>query len=186
MHILHGYDHVPHDARGATLAIGNFDGVHRGHQALFQAARAAAAKHGGLAGAIVFEPHPREFFQPDRPHFRLTPLPQKLAPAGALRARSRRRACFDATLAGADGRRLHRARPGGGLGARHVIVGYDFHFGKGRGGNAERHAGARRSTRLRRHGRGTVAEAGEVFSSSAIRAELAQGDVKSAAQMLGH
>lgn len=79
MHVLHGYDHVPHEARGATLAIGNFDGVHRGHQALFQEARAAIAKHGGLAGAMVFEPHPREFFQPARPHFRLTPLAQKLA-----------------------------------------------------------------------------------------------------------
>lgn len=78
MIVLHGTGHVPPEARGAALAIGNFDGVHRGHKALLRAAKAAAAQVGGKAGVILFEPHPREFFQPDKPHFRLTPLPRKL------------------------------------------------------------------------------------------------------------
>ena len=82
------------------LAIGNFDGVHRGHQALIAAAIGEARRQGRPAGAIVFEPHPREFFQPDKPHFRLTPLPRKLAllePLGLDMAVVVR---FDAALAG--------------------------------------------------------------------------------------
>src|SRR6185436_8408439 len=79
MIVLHGTENLPPEARGAALAIGNFDGVHRGHRALLQAAKDAAAKTGTKAGVILFEPHPREVFQPDKPHFRLTPLPRKLA-----------------------------------------------------------------------------------------------------------
>ena len=71
-------DDVPASARGAALAIGNFDGVHRGHQALLKVVHDEAARLRRPAGAILFEPHPREFFQPERPHFRLTPLPLKL------------------------------------------------------------------------------------------------------------
>ena len=78
MLIVQGYRDAPAAARGAVLAIGNFDGVHRGHQALLAVTREQARKAGKPAGVILFEPHPREFFQPDRPHFRLTPLPLKL------------------------------------------------------------------------------------------------------------
>src|SRR5712671_6970716 len=78
MKVLYGTDNVPADARGAALAIGNFDGVHRGHQALLAATRREADTLGRPAGVMLFEPHPREFFQPDKPHFRLTPLPRKL------------------------------------------------------------------------------------------------------------
>ena len=59
MHVLHSYDHVPANARGAVLAIGNFDGVHRGHQALLATARTAAKRHRKMAGVMVFEPQPR-------------------------------------------------------------------------------------------------------------------------------
>ena len=84
MHVFHGYENFPSEFRGASLAIGNFDGVHRGHQALIARARdraAAPLRYGApkLAGAMVFEPHPREFFHPERPHFRLTSLDRKLA-----------------------------------------------------------------------------------------------------------
>jgi cation diffusion facilitator CzcD-associated flavoprotein CzcO len=78
MRIIHGTDSFPASARGAALAIGNFDGVHRGHQALIKATRDEAVRLGAQTGAVVFEPHPREYFQPDKPHFRLTPLPLKL------------------------------------------------------------------------------------------------------------
>ena len=175
MQVLHGIDQVPPSARGAALAIGNFDGVHRGHQALLQVAREQAAKVRGPAGVILFEPHPREFFQPERPHFRLTPLPLKLALlerlgldlAVVLRVRRRTRRSHRGDL--------HRARDRGQARGRHLVVGYDFRFGKGRGGDPEtlKRAGAA-------HGFGVtvvaqVAEAGEVFSSGAIRAELGQG-----------
>jgi riboflavin kinase/FMN adenylyltransferase len=186
MHILHGYDHVPHDARGATLAIGNFDGVHRGHQALFHEARAAIAKHGGLAGAMVFEPHPREFFQPDRPHFRLTPLAQKLALLERYDLDLAVVLTFDKKLAALGAHDFIERILVAGLGVRHVIVGHDFHFGKGRDGNAAVMQEAGKEFGFDVAVVETVAEAGEIFSSSAIRAEIAQGDVKSAAHMLGH
>ncbi len=182
MIVLNGVDSVPPEARGAALAIGNFDGVHRGHQALLQAARDAGAK----AGVILFEPHPREVFQPDKPHFRLTTLPRKLeliAASGVDLAVVLR---FDAALAGLSADAFIDRVLVQGLGVAHVVVGYDFRFGKGRGGDPDtlRRAGAA-------HGFGVtvvaqVADAGEVFSSSAIRAELALGDVEGAADMLGH
>jgi riboflavin kinase / FMN adenylyltransferase len=186
MIVVHGTQDVPAAARGGVLAIGNFDGVHRGHQALIAAAVHEARPHGWPAGAIVFEPHPREFFQPDKPHFRLTPLPRKLALLETLGLDMAVVVRFDAALAGLSAEAfIHRVLVEG-LGVRHVVVGYDFRFGKGRVGDPEilRQAGGE-------HGFGVtvvaqVAQAGEVFSSSAVRAELAQGDVEGAAAMLGH
>jgi riboflavin kinase / FMN adenylyltransferase len=191
MHVFHGYENVPEELRGAALAIGNFDGVHRGHQALLARAReraAASSRHGSahLAGAIVFEPHPREFFYPERPHFRLTSLAQKLA-------RFERHGLdlavvlpFDEKLACMTPADFVEKVLVAGLGVRHVVVGYDFFFGRSRGGSAEdmQRMGAELGFGVSVIA--PVAERGEVFSSSAIRAEIAQGDVKGAAQMLGH
>ncbi len=186
MQVIYGFENVPAEARGAALAIGNFDGVHRGHQALLKTARDEAKKLGGPSGALLFEPHPREFFQPDKPHFRLTPLPRKLQLlehygldlAVVLR--------FDAALAGLTAEAFIERVLVKGLGAGHVVIGYDFRFGKGRAGDPDT---LQRAGKV--HGFGVtvvpqVAEAGEVFSSGAIRAELAQGDVKGAAEALGH
>jgi riboflavin kinase/FMN adenylyltransferase len=186
MIVVHGIDDVPAAARGGVLAIGNFDGVHRGHQALIAGAIGEGKRLGVPAGAIVFEPHPREFFQPDKPHFRLTPLARKLALLEELGLDVAVVVRFDAALAGLTAEAFIERVLVQGLGVRHVVVGYDFRFGKGRTGDPEtlQRAGAA-------HGFGAtvvaqVAEAGEVFSSSAIRAELAQGDVAGAAEMLGH
>jgi riboflavin kinase/FMN adenylyltransferase len=186
MIVLNGTGSVPPAARGAVLAIGNFDGVHRGHQALLQAASSEARKLGAPAGVILFEPHPREFFQPDKPHFRLTPLKRKLELLERFGLDLAVILAFDAALAGLPAQDFVERIIVGALAARHVVIGYDFRFGKGRTGEPEM---------LRRlgsaHGFGVtvvaqVGEAGEVFSSNAIRAELAQGDVAGAAQMLGH
>jgi riboflavin kinase / FMN adenylyltransferase len=186
MQVFHGTRPDPAPPRGAALAIGNFDGVHRGHQALLAAARRAAEALGVPAGVILFEPNPREFFQPGRPHFRLTPLPRKLALLDALGIDFAVVLPFDAALASLTAEQFVEQVLVDGLGAGHVVIGYDFRFGKGRAGDPEalKAAGAA-------HGFGVtvvaqVAEAGEVFSSSAIRAELAQGDVRGAAHMLGH
>jgi len=186
MRIIHGSDNFPRDARGAVLAVGNFDGVHRGHRALLLAAREEGLRSGRPAGVILFEPHPREFFQPNHPHFRLTPLPRKLVLLRELGLELAVVLRFDASLAGLSAEQFVERVLVAALGAHHIVVGYDFRFGKGRSGDPEslRMAG-------RAHGFGVtivgqVGEAGEVFSSSAIRAELAQGDVEGAAQMLGH
>jgi riboflavin kinase/FMN adenylyltransferase len=186
MHILYGYDHVPPEIRGATLAIGNFDGVHRGHQALFQAARQAVAKHGGLAGVMVFEPHPREFFQPDKPHFRLTSLAQKLALFERYELDLAVALTFDRRLAELSARDFIERVLVAGLGVRGVVIGADFHFGKDRDGNAKVMKRVAAELGFEVTVVETVAEAGEVFSSSAIRADIAQGDVAGAAHSLGH
>ncbi len=191
MHVFHGYDHLPVQLRGAALAIGNFDGVHRGHQALLVRAQErarASTRHGvsHLAGAMVFEPHPREFFHPERPHFRLTTLEQKLALFETRGLDMTVVVPFDKRLASLDADAFIEQVLVAGLGVRHIVIGYDFFFGKGRGGSAEHMQ--RRGAEM---GFGVsvippVAADGEVVSSSAIRAEIAQGDVAGAAEMLGH
>jgi riboflavin kinase / FMN adenylyltransferase len=185
MIVLHGISEMPPAARGGAYAIGNFDGVHRGHQALLRMAKERAAAVAGPAGVILFEPHPRELFQPDKPHFRLTPLARKLELLAQHGMDVALVLAFDTTLAGLSpddfvARILVEA-----LAVRHVVIGYDFRFGRARAGDPEamRRAGSA-------HGFGVtvvaqIGEAGEVFSSNAIRAELAQGDVAGAARMLG-
>ena len=185
MQIVNGYANVRPSARQAVLAIGNFDGVHRGHQALIAAAVREAHAIGAPAGVLIFEPHPREFFHPEEPHFHLTPLKQKLAIFEALGLDLAAILAFDRELAGLSADDFIARVLVGGLHARHVVIGHDFFFGKGRTGTPETmHEAAQRS------GFGItvvapVAAEGEVFSSSAIRLRLAQGDVKGAAAMLG-
>ncbi len=191
MHVFHGYDHVPRELRGAALAIGNFDGVHRGHQALITRVKeraVASGRHGTshLSGVMAFEPHPREFFHPERPHFRLTTLPQKLALFERFGLDMAVVIPFDQRLVEMAAEAFIEQVLVAGLGVRHVVIGYDFLFGKSRAGSAEdiRRAGAEMG-----FGVSIIAPVGadgEAFSSSAIRAEIAQGDVKGAAEMLGH
>jgi len=186
MIVVHGTSDMPAGARGGAYAIGNFDGVHRGHQALLQTARARAAELGAPAGVILFEPHPREYFQPDKPHFRLTPLKRKLELLEQLGLDVAVALKFDAGLAGLSAQDFMERIIVGALAARHIVIGYDFRFGKARAGDPE---AMRRAGEALGFGVTVVAqvgEAGEVFSSNAIRAELAQGDVAGAAQMLGH
>jgi riboflavin kinase/FMN adenylyltransferase len=186
MIVVHETSDVPAAARGGVYAIGNFDGVHRGHRVLLQAAREAAAALGAPAGVILFEPHPREFFQPDKPHFRLTPLRRKLELLARFGMDVAIVLRFDAALAGLPAEDFIAQVVIDALAARHVVIGYDFRFGKGRAGDPDT---MRRAGEALGFGVTVVAqvgEAGEVFSSNAIRAELAQGDVAGAAQMLGH
>jgi riboflavin kinase/FMN adenylyltransferase len=187
MIVVHGTSDVPAAARGGVLAIGNFDGVHRGHQALLQAAKQRAAELGAPAGVILFEPHPREFFQPDRPHFRLTPLGRKLELLEAFGLDVAVVLPFNATLAGLPAQEFIEKVIAAALAARHIVIGYNFRFGKGRAGDAET---MRRAGSL--HGFGVtvvppqVADAGAVLSSGAVRSALARGDVAGAAGILGH
>ena len=147
---------VPDDARGAAIALGNFDGVHRGHQAVIASARDAAADARGVAlGAAVFEPHPRRFFQPDAPPFRLQSTRQRARAlgerrrAGSVRDRLRRGAgAIDATASSPS------ACCAICLARAHVSVGADFRFGKGRMGDAASLAALGAGVRLqRRRGR---------------------------------
>lgn len=185
MLVVRGGAETPEAARGAVIAIGNFDGVHRGHQALIADVRSRAAALGAPAGVMVFEPHPREFFQPAEPHFHLTPLQLKLECFADLGLDLAVVAAFDRALASLPAEEFIAERLVGALAPRHVVIGYDFFFGKGRSGSPEtmRAAGER-------YGFGVtvvapVAEDGEVFSSTAIRLKLAQGDMHGATAALG-
>lgn len=176
----------PDWCKGAALAIGNFDGVHKGHQALLSEVRRQAQLVDGPAGVMMFDPHPRELFAPDKPHFRLTTLQQRL---GLLEIYGMDLAVvvpFDKQLAGLSAPAFIEDILVARLAVRHVVIGYDFFFGKGRAGTAQL---------MRQMGKALgfgvsviepVAEEGEVFSSSAVRALLGQGEVQDAAAMLGH
>jgi riboflavin kinase/FMN adenylyltransferase len=185
MIVVHGMSDVPAGASGGVLAIGNFDGVHRGHQALLRAAQERAGELGAPAGVILFEPHPREFFEPDKPHFRLTPLARKLELLDELGADVAVVLTFDAALASLSARAFIERVLVDGLAARHVVIGYNFRFGKARAGDAET---------LRRAGEALgfgvtvvapVGEGSETFSSGVVRAALARGDVADAGRVLG-
>ena len=128
MRLFRHHTEVPVEARGAVVALGNFDGVHRGHQAVIgEAAAHRARARRALRRCITFEPHPREFFQPDQPPFRLTPLRIKAAPAGGASASTTSSCCsFDRALA-ADERRGLRDR-GAGRGARRRPCGGRLRF----------------------------------------------------------
>src|SRR5262245_38134333 len=90
---------VPQDARGASIALGNFDGVHRGHQAVIAAAREAADALGAPLGVAVFEPHPRRYFQPEAAPFRLQTAAQRARALGQLGVTEVFEIGFDAALA---------------------------------------------------------------------------------------
>lgn len=172
-------------ASSRVLAIGNFDGLHLGHRALLERLGAAARQHGLPSAVMTFEPHPRELFAPDQAPARLTSLREKLALLDACGIDEAHLLHFSRKLAelGADEfveRVLVR-----GLGVRHLIIGDDFRFGRGRGGDFHLLQAAGQ-----RHGFGveamhTIEIDGERVSSSAVRETLAAGDLEHAARLLG-
>jgi riboflavin kinase / FMN adenylyltransferase len=185
MQVVHGHSHVPVNARSAVVAIGNFDGVHRGHRALIAAAVAKARELGRPSAVMMFEPHPREFFQPNEPLFRLTPLNTKLKLIESLGIKVAFVEPFDQHFASLTAQDFIERVLVAGLGVSHVIIGYDFYFGHKRGGNPQMMEKAGQELGFGVTTLAPVAEGGEVFSSSSVRQHLAQGDVKGAARTLG-
>ena len=185
MQVVHGHSHVPITARSAVVAIGNFDGVHRGHRALINAAVDKARELGKPSGVMMFEPHPREFFQPNEVLFRLTPLNAKLAIIERLGIKVAFVEAFDQNFSQLSATEFVERVLVAGLGISHVIVGYDFYFGHKRQGNPQMLEQAGRDLGFGVTVMPPVAEGGEVFSSSSVRLHLAQGDVRGAARVLG-
>ncbi|HEU4475298.1 MAG TPA: bifunctional riboflavin kinase/FAD synthetase [Methyloceanibacter sp.] len=186
MQIMRSWREVPPDLKGAALAIGNFDGVHRGHQAVLGEAISIAKREGRRSGAVIFEPHPREFFTPDKPFFRLTPLPLKLELLDALGLDQTFVIGFDRELAGLGAEEFATEVVAQGLGASHVVVGHDFAYGKGRTGTTEQLAVLGKTLGF---GVDVVAPVGAgsmTFSSSRIREHLRNGEVREAAEQLGY
>jgi riboflavin kinase/FMN adenylyltransferase len=181
MQVYHDWHGLPPEARGASVAMGNFDGVHRGHQAVIGLARA----HGPL-GIVTFEPHPREFFAPAAPAFRLMSAETRANRLAKLGVERLFALPFGAGLARLTPEDFARQVLVEGLGVRHVVVGADFCFGKGRAGTVEtlRDLGAELGFGVTIAGMVQFADA--EISSTAIRQALAEGRPRDAAAMLGH
>jgi riboflavin kinase/FMN adenylyltransferase len=183
----HLLDHVPAALTGAVYAIGNFDGVHLGHAVLFETAMAAARPRGLPAVVLTFEPHPRSVFHPEAPVFRLAPLDAKARLFAAFGMDGLIVIPFDRSFAGRKADAFVESDLVGRLAAKAVVVGYDFHFGKGRAGSPEYLSEAGRRLGFDVNVISPVAnDAGIAISSSRIRAHLEAGDVVSASRLLGY
>jgi len=178
---------LPDALRGGVIAIGNFDGVHRGHQSVLDRALELARGLGVPALVLTFEPHPRSVFRPDTPVFRLTPPVIRARLLDAMGFQSVIEYPFDRAFSEQSADDFIRSILVDWLGASAVVTGFDFHFGKGReGGPAFLMAAGER------HGFGVTLvdayrdEGASVISSSRIRHLLSEGHVAEAAGLLGY
>ncbi|MBX9932693.1 MAG: bifunctional riboflavin kinase/FAD synthetase [Methylobacterium sp.] len=179
---------MPAPLAGAVAAIGNFDGIHRGHRALIAAVRETAAKAGRPAVVLTFEPHPRAYFRPDEPMFRLSDRVAKervFAQLGLSGLVVRR---FDGDLARTSAAEFVHNLLARDLALSGVVIGHDFHFGRGREGTPAVLARlcAEAGLACRVIDAVTIPDESEPVSSSAIRSALGQGDVGRANALLGY
>ncbi len=190
LHVIPGWRNLPPAVKGASIALGNFDGVHRGHRQVIAAAARAAAMLKAPLGVISFDPHPRRWFRPDDTSFRLMIADQLSRRLDGLGVDYLYMLPFDQEMAHlsdeAFAARVLAGQGAEGLGARHVAAGFDITFGYGRTGSPQA-----LSDYGRRFGfEVTIVEAvadaqGRKCSSSAIRRALADGRPEVAAELLG-
>ncbi len=184
--LIQGWRGLPAEQRGAAIALGEFDGVHRGHIGVIASAAKAAGAMRAPLGVISFEPHPRRYFQPQAEPFRLMTLGQQARALEALGVDYFYVLPFTDEMAGMSDHDFAREVLAEGLGARHVAAGFDITFGKGRSGDPEA---------LKRYGQvmgfsvSITARQGddqaEKFSSSAVREALKAGLTERATEILG-
>jgi riboflavin kinase / FMN adenylyltransferase len=177
-------DPVPEALRGAVIALGNFDGFHRGHQAVAGEAIRWAQAEGRPSIIATFDPHPVNFFRPDVPPFKLTTLEQRQELYLAAGATAMLVFHFDAELAGTSAEDFIRAILIERFGAHGVVTGGDFTFGKGAKGNVDLLRTLGGELGLQSRVVEAVAADGEVVSSSRIRQALRDGDPQLAARLL--
>ncbi|WP_374261518.1 bifunctional riboflavin kinase/FAD synthetase [Zoogloea sp.] len=170
---------------GCVLTIGNFDGVHRGHQALLAKLTAKSRATGLPSGVLTFEPHPREYFAHENRPRRLTSLREKILLLEAQGVDRLYIARFNQKLAELTPEAFIDEMLIRGLGVRHLLIGDDFCFGKGRKGNFEMLKAVGDDVGFQVEAMHTVVHEGERVSSSAVRAALAEGDMPHAARLLG-
>jgi riboflavin kinase / FMN adenylyltransferase len=194
MKIIRQYTDVPLEQRGAVVALGNFDGVHHGHREVINRAKAHADTLGVPLGVIVFEPHPREFFRRDDKPFRLTSL--------SLKARLLEKEgvdvlyvlTFDKAMAAMLAQDFISEVLVRALGVVHVVTGYDFRFGQGRGGDVsvisymgdEEGFGVTIVDPVSIQVAARPDNDDEIFSSTRVRNCLRSGRPAEAARLLGH
>ena len=186
MRICRDYARTPPEARGAVVAVGNFDGVHLGHRGVIGRAANVARGDGRPFGVLAFEPHPADVLRPGRASERLTPFRTKVR---------RLRECgvghffcprFSRPFAAKSPDEFVAEVLVGGLAAHHVVAGHDYRYGHRRAGDRATLAAAGAA-----HGFGVtvvdaIGNAGEIYSSTRVRAYLKRGEPRLAAAILGH
>jgi riboflavin kinase/FMN adenylyltransferase len=182
-----GQDPLPDRLRGGVVAIGNFDGVHRGHQAVLQRALGEARRRSAPALVLTFDPHPRTVFRPDQPLYILTPPPMRAELLNALGFDGVVEQHFTREFAALDAETFVTEVLQERLTVSHAVTGFDFHFGRNRQGGP-----AFLMVAGERHGFGVTLvdafrdEGVEIVSSSRIRDLLTAGEVAEAAGLLGY
>src|SRR5512140_3276123 len=171
--------------KGTVVAMGNFDGVHLGHRAVIAAALQMAHGHGRPALALTFEPHPRRFFSPNTPQFRLTDESAKLRLLAGTGLAGAVVMAFDKSRAQTSAQDFMHHDLIGRLGVAGIAVGYDFHFGKGRVGSPSLLVAEAPRLGIEVDVQAHVDIAERPVSSSAIRMALAEGQIEDATAMLG-
>ncbi|OAN74823.1 riboflavin biosynthesis protein RibF [Sulfitobacter pontiacus] len=184
MEIIRDYQFVSASDQGATAAIGNFDGVHLGHRSVIDMARAALPD--APLGVVTFEPHPREYFAPDAPPFRLMGAEARAHQLQKIGVDKLYELGFDAALSGLSPRAFAQEVIVDGLGLRHVVVGADFRFGKARAGTAEQLQAFGAEMGFGVTIAPLMAKGPDTVSSTAIRNALTEARPRDAAAMLGH
>ena len=184
MRFLDHRDALPDSLRGAIIALGNFDGFHLGHQAVAKEAIEWARAEGRPSIIATFDPHPVRFFKPDAAPFRLTTLEQRQELYLAAGATAMLVFHFDGDLAGTTAEDFVRVLLAEKLGAKGVVTGGDFTFGKARGGNFERLVDLGREVGIEARAVDPVMDGGKPVSSSRVREALRAGDPQEAARLL--
>ena len=170
---------------GAVVALGNFEGVHRGHRVVIDHAVQLAAKLGKPAAALTFEPHPRGFFRPSEPVFRLSDERTKLRLLSATALDGAIVVKFDAALASLQAKDFVSRILCDWLHISGAVIGFDFHFGRDRAGSPEFLSGEGAQRGFAVDVVAAVKDSARRFSSGAVRAALSEGDVADAAAILG-
>jgi len=185
MELIRGIHNLRERHRGCVATIGNYDGVHRGHQHMIAAVRAKATELGVPAVVITFEPTPREFFEGPAAPSRLTRLREKLEALSLYGVDRVVVLRFDRRMQGMGADEFVDRLLVRGLGVRHMFVGHDFHFARRREGNIDtlRSAGAAHGFRVEEVGRFLLD--GERVSSSLVREALNRGNLERATRLLG-
>lgn len=186
MRIIHDYQYVSSDDKGASVAIGNFDGVHLGHQSVIDLARRKAVDLNCPLGVVTFEPHPRQYFAAGAPDFRLMSAAARAHRLEKLGVERLYALNFNAALSSLTAKEFAQDVIKDGFGLKHVVVGADFYFGKGRSGDAEMLREMGQDMRFGVTIAPLVTDAMGEYSSTSIRQALSDGLPEDAARMLGH
>ena len=186
MRVVRDFVDLPADQRGGVVALGNFDGVHRGHREIIATTARTARRLDAPLGVLTFEPHPRNVFAPEAPPFRLTPFRSKARLLSALGVDLMYTLRFNERLYTKPAEDFVRDVLIGGLDVQGIVVGYDFVFGHRRSGDADLLVRLGQDFGFEVSVLAPVTHDEDVCSSTIIRVNLETGRAKRAAELLGH